>query len=74
MADPVSPNASRVAGLEVEELIDLGEDIVIAGFDPAEIDALLLADDETDEKILERGGSERRRIAADAVAFRPPPV
>ena len=31
--------------LEVEELICLGEDVVVAGFEPAEIDALLLADD-----------------------------
>lgn len=32
--------------LEIEELIELGEDVVVAGFEPAEIDALLLADDD----------------------------
>lgn len=33
--------------LEVEELLDLDEDVLVTGFEPAEIDALLLLDDET---------------------------
>lgn len=40
----------EVLRLELEELIDLGEEVVITGFEPAEIDALLLIDDDVEEE------------------------
>lgn len=36
----------QVLRLEVEELLDLGEDVFVAGFETAEIDNLLLVDDD----------------------------
>ena len=40
------PRKPRVIGkTEIEELIDLGEDVVLSGFDEAEIDVLLLHDE-----------------------------
>ena len=51
--------------LEVEELIDLGEDVVITGFEPAEIDALLLVDD---PEITDDEAGEECAVQAEAVS------
>jgi DNA modification methylase len=41
--------------VEVEELLDLGEDVITTGFEPAEIDALLLDDEaEAEEELGEQ--------------------
>ena len=48
--------------IEFAELIDLGEDVVVSGFEAAEIDFLLL-DDESDDGVGELDlGSRCRRI------------
>lgn len=50
--------------VEMEELLDLGEDVIITGFEPAEVDALLLLGDEVEAE--EELGEEcaKRSVAA----------
>lgn len=53
--------------LEFEELIELGEDVVVSGFEPAEIDALLLVDDDTGDD-----AEDAETYQPDAVAVSQP--
>lgn len=52
--------------IEFEELIEFGEDLVVTGFEPAEIDAMLLVDDE------EAAGDKDDACAPGAVAVSQP--